>query len=199
MGLFVFQSFSHVQLFATSWISWTALHQALLPLPSPGAYSKSYVFSQWCHATISFSVIPVSCLQSFAASGSSLMGRLFASGGQSIGVSASASVVAVNTQEWFTLGLTGLISLQSKGLSRVFSNITVQKHQFFSAQLSLFLHLYMTTGKTIALTRWLFVCRVMSLLFNILSRLVITFLSRSKRLIISWLQSPSAVILEPQK
>ena len=92
--------------------------------------------------------------------------------------------------------------MQSKGLSRVFSNTTVQKHQFFSAQLFFIVqlsHPYMTTGKTIALTRWTFIGRVMSLLFNMMSRLVITFLPRSKCLLISWLQSPSAVILEPKK
>ena len=117
--------------------------------------------------------------------------------GQSIGVSASTSVLPMNTQEWSPLGWTGWISLQSKGLSRVFSDTTVQNHQFFGAQLSLTVqlsHPYMTTGKTIALTRWTFVGKVMSLLFNMLSRLVITFLPRSKRLLISWLQSPSAVI-----
>ena len=95
-----------------------------------------------------------------------------------------------------------MISLQSKGLSRVFSNTTVQKHPFFGAQLSFivqFSHPYMTTGKTMALTRWTFVGKVMSLLFNMLSRLVIAFLPRSKHLLISWLQSPSAVILEPPK
>ena len=122
-------------------------------------------------------------------------------GGQSIGVSASASVLPMNTQDW-SLRWTGWISLQSKGVSRVFSNITVEKHQFFwhsaffMVQLS---HPYMTTGKTIALTRWTFVGKVMSLLFNMLSRLVITFLPRSKHLLISWLQSPSVVILEPPK
>ena len=98
-------------------------------------------------------------------------------------------------------GWTGCISLQSKGLSRAFSNTTVQKHQFFGAQLSLYIvqlsHPYLNTGKTIALTRWTFVGKVMSLLFNMLTRLVITFLPRSKRLLISWLQSPSTVILEP--
>ena len=118
----------------------------------------------------------------------------FASGGWSIGVSASASVLPMNIQDWFPLGWTGWISLQSKGLSWVFSNTTAQKHQFFGAQLS---HPYMTTGKTIVLTRWTFVSKVMSLLFNKLSRLVIGFLPRSKCLLISWLQSPSAVILEP--
>ena len=107
-----------------------------------------------------------------------------------------------NIQSWFSLGLTGLISLQSKGLSRVFSNTTVQKHQFFGTQLSLwskFSHPYMTTGKTIALTRRTFVVKVLSLLFNTLSRFVIAFLPRSKHLLILWLQSPSAVILEPRK
>ena len=123
---------------------------------------------------------------------------------QSIGASVLASVPPMNTQDWSPLGWTGWISFQSKGLSRVFSNTTVQKHQFFDAQPSLWFnshisHTYMTTGKTIALTRWTLVDKVMSLLFNMLSRLVITFLPRSKRLLISWLQSPSVVILEPKK
>ena len=130
------------------------------------------------------------------------MSQFFAWGGQSIGVSASTSVLPMNTQDWSPLGWTGWVSLQSKGFSRVFSNTTVQKHQFFrrsaffTVQLS---HPYMTTGKTIALTRRTFVVKVISLLLNMLSRLVITFLPRSKRLLISWLQSPSAVILEPPK
>ena len=116
---------------------------------------------------------------------------------QSIGASASASVLPMSIQDCFPLGLTGLISVQSKGLA----NTTVQKHQCFGTQLSLFQlsHPYMTTGKTIALTRWTFVSKVMSLLFNMLSRLVITFLPWSKHLLISWLQSPSVVILEPPK
>ena len=146
-------------------------------------------------------VIPFSSrLQSVPASGSFQMSQFFASGGQSIGVSASTSVLPMTIQDWFPLRWTGWISLQSKGLSRVFSNTTVQKisllqHSvFFIVQLS---HPYMTTGKTIALTRWTFIGKVMFLLFNILSRLVITFLPRNKRLLISWLQSPSAVILEP--
>ena len=107
----------------------------------------------------------------------------------------------MNTQDWSPLEWTGWISLQSKGLSRVFSNTTVQKHQFFSAQLSSvqLSYPYMTTGKTIALTRRTYVDKVIFLLFNMLSRLVITFLPRSKCLLISWLQSPSAVILEPPK
>ena len=96
------------------------------PLPTPGGYSNSCPLSRWCHPTISFSF----CLQSFPASGSFQMSQLFASGGQSIGVSASTSVLPMNIQDWFPLGWTGWISLQTKGLSRVFSNTTVQKHQF---------------------------------------------------------------------
>ena len=99
--------------------------------------------------------------------------------------------------ELISLWLTGLISLQSKGLSRVFSYTTVQKHQFFGAQLSIWSHFHIHTRKTIALTLWTFVGKVMSLLFNMLSRFVIVSLSRSNHLLISWLQSPSAVILEP--
>ena len=107
------------------------------PSPTPGVYSDSCPLSQWCHPTISSSVVPFSCPQSFSASGSFQMSQFFASGGQTIGVSASASVPPMNIQDWFPLGWTGWMSLQSKGLSRVFSNITVQKHQFFGAQLSL--------------------------------------------------------------
>ena len=218
------------------------LQHARLPCPSPtpGACSNSCPLSRWCHPTISSSVIPFSsCLQSFPASESFPMSQFFASCGQGIGVLVSASVLPMNIQDWFPLGLTGWISWQSKGLSRVFSNTTVQKHQFFNAQLSLlsnphvhmrlfpggsdgkasaynaenpgsisgfdpwkipwteshgvsesrtrlnnftyFLsHSYMTTGKTIALTRRTFVGKVISLLFNMLSRLVIAFLPRSK-------------------
>ena len=112
-------------------------------LPTPEVYSNSSPLNWWCHPTISSSVIPFSsCLQSFPVLRSFQMSQFFASGGQSIRVSASASVLPMNIQDWFPLGLTGLtslglISLQSKGLSRVFSNTTVQKHQFFCAQLSL--------------------------------------------------------------
>ena len=102
-----------------------------------GVYSNSCPLSQWCHPTISSSAIPFSCLQCFPASGSFPMSQFFSSGGQSIGASASASVLPMNIQDWFPLGLTGWISLQSKGLSRAFSNTTVQKHHFFSAQFSL--------------------------------------------------------------
>ena len=104
--------------------------------PTPGAYPNSCPLSQWCHPTISSSVIPFSRPQSFPASGSSQISQLFASGSQSIGVSDSTSVL-MNTQDWSPIGQTGWISLQSKGLSKVFSNTTVQKHQFFCTQLSL--------------------------------------------------------------
>ena len=117
----------------------------------------------------SSSVIPFSyCLQSFQASGSFQMSQFFASGGQSIGVSASATVLPMNIQDWLPLGWTGWISLQSKGLTRVFSNTTIEKHQFFKCSAFFIVkpsHLYMTNGKTIALTRWTFVAKVMSLLF----------------------------------
>ena len=173
------------------------------PSPTPGVYWNSCPLSQWCHPTSSSSVIPFSsCLQSFPASWSFPMSQLFASGGQRIGVSASTSVLPMNIQDWFPLGRTGWISLQSKGLSKSLlqyhsSKIPILRcSAFFIVQLS---HPYMTTGKTIVLTRQTFVGKVMSLLFNMLSRLIITFLPRSKRLLISWLQSPSAVILEPKK
>ena len=126
-------------------------------LPTPRVYSNSCPLNWWCHPTISSSVVPFSSrLQSFPASGSFQMSQLFSSGGQIIGVSASASVLPMNIQDWFPLGWTGWSSLQSKGLSKAFSNTTVQKHLFFSAQLSLLSnsHPYMTTGKPIALTRW---------------------------------------------
>ena len=140
------------------------------PSPTPRVHSNSCPSSRWCHPAISSSVVPFSsCPQSLPASGSFPMSQFFASGGQSIGVSASAPK---NTQDWSPLGWTGWISLQLKGLSRVFSNTTVQKHQFFGAQLSLvqLSRRHMTTGKTIALTRWTFVGKVMSVLFIMLSR-----------------------------
>ena len=107
------------------------------PSPTPWVYSNSYPSSWWCHLTISSSVVPFSsCPQSLPASGSFPMSQIFAWGGQSMGVSGSASVLPLNTQDWSPLGWTDWISLQPKGLSRVFSNNTVQKHQFFSSQLS---------------------------------------------------------------
>ena len=172
------------------------------PSPTPGVYLNLCPLSRWCHPTISSSVVPFSsCPQSFPASGSFQMSQRFASGGQSIGVSASTSVLPMNTQDWSPLGWNGWISLKSKGLPRILqhrsSKSTILQHSaFFTVQLS---HPYMTTGKTIALTRWTFVGKVMYLLLNMLSRLVITFLPKSKHLLISWLQSPSAVILEPPK
>ena len=128
------QLLSHVWLFATPWIT---ARRPPCPSPIPGVHSNSCPLSQWFNPTFSCSVVPFSCLQSFPASGSFPMSRFFASGGQSIGASASTSVLPINIQNWFPLGLTGWISLQSKGLSRVFSNTIVQKHQFFGAQLSL--------------------------------------------------------------
>ena len=126
------QSRSHVQLFATPWI---AVCQAPCPSPSPGVHSDSCPSCQWCHPGISSSVILFSSRpQSFPASGSFQMSQFFASGGQSIGVSALTSFVPKKSQGWSPSEWTGWISLQSKGLSRVFSNTTVQKHQSFSAQ-----------------------------------------------------------------
>ena len=106
------------------------------PSQTPGIYSNSCPSSRWCHPAISSAVIPFSCLHSFPESGSFVMNQFVASGGQSIAVSASTSVLPMNTQDWSPLGWTGWISLQSKGLSRVFSSTTAQKHQFFGTQLS---------------------------------------------------------------
>ena len=161
--LFVVQSLSHVQLFV---IPWTA------PSPSLGSCSNSCPLSWWCHLTIMSSIVPFSsCLQSFPASGSFLMSQFFTSGGQSIGASASASVLPINIQDGFPL-----VFLKS-----------ILKDEFFPL------------GKTIFSTAQNFVGKVMSLLFNMLSRLVVAFLPRSQSLFIPCLQSPSAVILEPKK
>ena len=123
------------------------------PSPTPGACSNSCPLSWWCHPTISFSVVPFSsCLQSFPASGSFPMNQLFASGGQSIG--ASASVLSMNIQGWFPLGLIGLIYLLSKGLSRVFSSTTVQMHYFFSAQPSLWSNSHIVQTKEHQIMKW---------------------------------------------
>ena len=129
-----------VQSLSPVWLFATQLQHGRLPCPSPSprVCSNPCPLSQWCHSTISSSVVPFSSgLQSFPASGSFPMSQFFASGGPSIGVSASASVLPMTIHDSFPLGLTGLISSQSKGLSRAFSNTIVQKHQFFSAQLSL--------------------------------------------------------------
>ena len=152
----------------------------------------SQVHIYWVSDVIqpSHPVTSFSCSQSFPASGSFQISQFFASGGQSIGVSASASVLPMNIQDWSPLGLTGWIFVQSKGLSSLLQHYSskasiLQPSAFFIVQLS---HPYLTTGKTIALTRWTFIGKVMSLLFNMLSRLVITFLPRSKCLLILWLQ-----------
>ena len=166
--------------------------------PTPRVDPNSCPSSRWYHPIIPF----FSFLQSFPASGSFPMSQSFTSGGQRIGVSASASVLPMNIQDWFPLGLTGLISLLSKGLSRAFSSTTIQKHQFLGAQTSLWSNSHIHTWlleKTIPLTRRTFVGKVMSLLFNMLSRFVIAFFPRSKNLLILWLQSPSTVTLEPKK
>ena len=153
------------------------------PSPTPRLHWDSLPSSQWCHPAISSSVIPFSsCPQSFPASESFPMSQLFTWGGQSTGVSALASVLPMNTQDWFPLEWTGWIAFQSKGLSR--SSPTPQLKSINSSVLS-FLHSPTLTsihdhGKTIALTRQTFVGKVMSLLFNMLSRLVITFLPRMK-------------------
>ena len=124
------QSLSQVQLFATPW---TAACQLPCPPPTPGTCSKTFPVSPWFHPTRSSSVVPFfSCLQSFSASRSFLRSQFFSLGSQNSGVSASASILPMNIQDWFPLGQTGLISLQSKGLSRVFFNTTVQKHQFLA-------------------------------------------------------------------
>ena len=152
------------------------------PSPTPGVYPNSCPLSQWYHPTISSYVVPFSsCLQYFPASGSFPTSQLFAWGGQSIGVSASASVLPMNTQDWSSLGWTGQSPCSPRDSQE--SSPTPQFKSTNSLVLSFFIvqlpHPYMTTGKTIALTRRTFVGRVMSLLFNMLSRLVIIFIPRS--------------------
>ena len=180
------------------------LQHTRLPCPSlsPRVFSNSCPLSWWCHPTISSSVALFSfCLQSFPASGSFPMSQLFPSSGQIIGASTSTPVLTMNIQGWFSLGLTDLISLQSKGLSRVFSSITIWKHQFFSIQPSLWSNSHICTWLLEKPQLWLyaFLLTKWSLLFNMLSRFVITFLPRSQCLLISWLQSLTAVILEPRE
>ena len=162
------------------------------PSPTPRVYWNSCPLSWWCHPTISSSLIPFSSyLQSFPASGSFPMNQLFTSGGQSIWVSVSASVFPMSIQDWFSLRRDCLDLLAVQGTLKSLLQHHSSKASilpcsaFFMAKL---LHPYMTTGKTIALTRWTFIGRVMSLLFNVLSRLVIAFLPRNKYLLISWMQ-----------
>ena len=172
---------------------------AKLPYPSlpPGACSNSCSLSRWYHSTISSFVVPFSsCPQSFPASGSFLMSQLFASGGQSIGISASASVLPMNIQSWFPLGLTSLISLRSKGLARVFSSTTVWKHQFFSTQPSLWSNSHIRTWLLEKPQLWPYGPLLAKWCLCFLIHCLV-FLPRNKRLLISWLQAPSSLILEP--
>ena len=171
------------------------------PPLSPGVCSHSCPLNWSCFLTVSSFATPFSFYhQSFPVAGSFPMSRLFAFDGESI--RASATVLPVNIQGLFPLGLTGLICLQSKGPSRVFSSTTIQKHQFFLRCSAFFLvqisHPYMTTKKNPSFAQT-FVSKVMSLLLNMLSRFVTAFLPRSECLLILWLRSLSAVILEPKK
>ena len=138
--MFTIWEFSWVQLFSGARLfvtPWTAAHQASLSIRTPGVYSDSSPSSWWCHPTISSSVFRFSShLQSLPASGSFPVSQFFTSGAQSIGVSASASVLSINIQDWVPFGWSGWRSLQSKGLSRAFSNTTIQNHQFLGVQLS---------------------------------------------------------------
>ena len=174
------QSLNRVWLFATAW----RLQHLRLPCssPTPGGYSNSCPSSRWCHPTISSFVVPIySCFQSFPASGYFPMRQFFTSGGQRIGVSASALISF--RMDW--LDLLAVQGTLNSILQHHSSTASILRcSAFFIVQLS---HPHMTTGKTIALTKQTFVGKVMSLLFNMLSRLVMTFLPRSKRLLISWL------------
>ena len=179
--LLVVQSLSHVELFVTSW---TQLTRLLCPSPSPRTCSNSCPLNQLCNPTISSSMAPFSpCSQSFPASESFPVSQLLASGSQNIG--ASASVLPMNIQDWFPLGLTGLISLLSKGLSRVFSNTTVQKHQFFGVQPSLWSNSHIYTWLLGKPQLWLYgpLSVKWCLCFLVQSRFAIAFLPRSKGLL----------------
>ena len=180
------QLLSRVRLFATD----EPQHaRPPCPAPTPEVYPNPCLLCQWCHPDISFSAVPFSsCPQSLPASGSFKMSQLFTWGGQSIGVSASTSMDRLDL-----LAVQG--TLKSL-LQHHCSKASILHSVFFTVQLS---HPYMTIGNSITFTRWTFVGKVMSLVFNMLFRLIITFLPRSKCLLISWLQSPFAVILEPRK
>ena len=194
------QSLNPVWIFATPW---NAAHQDSLSITNSQSLPTLMSIESWCCPTISSSVVPFSsCFQSFTASGSFQMSQFFASGGQSIGVSASASALSNEYSGLISFKMEWLDLLAVQGTLKSLLQHSSSKASilwcsgFFIVQLP---YPYMTSGKTIALTRWIFVGKVMSLLFNMLSRLVITFLPRSKSLLISWLQSPSSVILEPKK
>ena len=188
-------SLSVVSNSATTWTPGFPVHHKLPELAQTHVHQVSDVI-QPSHPVVLFS----SHFQSFPALGSFPVNQFFASGGQNVGV--STSVLPMTIQDWFPLGLTGWISLQFKGLLKSLLQHHSSKASifwrstFFMVQIS---HPYMTTGKTIALTRQTFVGKMMFLLFNMLFRFVLAFLARSKCLLISWLQSPSAVILEPKK
>ena len=187
------QSLTRVQLFATPW---TAARQASLSITNSRGPPRFMFTDSWCHPSISSSVVPFSsCPQSFPLSGSFQMSQFLAPGGQSIGVSASTSVPPMNTglisfrMDW--LDLLAVQGTLKSLLQHHSSKASILRHSaVFIVQLS---HPYKTTGKTIALTRKTFVTKVMSLLFNMLSRLVTAFLPRSKCLLISWLQSQSGL------
>ena len=169
------------------------------PSWSLGVCWNSLLLSWWCYLTISFSAVPFfSCPQSFPASGSFQMSQLFISGDQSIGASVSASILLMSIQDWFPLGLTGCISCprdpQESSPTPQFKSINSSAFSLLYGPTVTSIHDY---WKNHSLTRWILVGKAMSLLLNMLSRLVITFLQRSKLLLISWLQSPSAMILEP--
>ena len=191
----VFQLLSHVQLFVTPW---TTARQASLYSLSPWLCSNSCPWSQWCHPTISSFVDSSSCPQSFPASGSFPMNWLLASWPKCWSFSFSTSPSSEYSGlisfriDWFNL-LAVQGTLKSPLQNHSLKETILQCSAFFRVQLS---HLYMTTGKIIALTTWAFVSKV---LFNMLSKLVVAFLPRSKHLLISWLQSPSIMILEPKK
>ena len=201
--LFSSVQFSHSVMSSFLWPHGLQHSRFPCPSPAPGACSNSCPLSQWCHPTISSSVIPFSSrLQSLPPSGSFRMSQFFTSGGHSIGVSASTSVLPMSMQDWFPLGLSGLILPAVQGMLKSLLQHHSSKTSVLRGSAFLlvqFSHPYMTIGETIALTIQTFVNKGMSLLFNMLSRLVIAFLQRSKHFLISWLQSLSSVILEPKR
>ena len=197
LGFSSVQLLSHLRLFVTPWT--TAL-QASLSITNARTSPKFMSIESVIPFNYFILCCPLLHLPSiFPRSGSFPISQFFPSGGQNTGVSVAISILPMNTQDWSPLGWTGWISLQSKRPSTVFFNTIVQKHQFFGTQLSLWCNSHIHTWllkKTITLIRWNFAGKVMSMIFNMLSRLVITFLPRSKCLLISWLKSPPAVILK---
>ena len=197
--LIVVQSPHHVWFFATPGLQHT---KPPCPSPSPGVCPSSCPLYQWCHPAISFYDAFFFCAQPFPASGTFPMSQMFVSADQNTGASASSSVMMMNIQGWSPLRLTSLISLLSKELSGVFSSTTVQRHRFFGAPHLHYCPVFTTAcdhWKTRALNIWTSVSRVLSLLFNTMSRFVRAFLPRSKHLLITRLQSTSTVTLEPKK